>query len=184
MLLKKALKTNLTHAIAGGSGALAGAVLLEALLDDFGDVVKQKYISTHKPVWETSGQSSLLTDYGNLYRGTRTKETLYNILFGAPESFVNKGLTSEWAKKVKLPKDQLGAKAIVSRLASTPEVKAMGKANAEELISQLKGIAPKTMAVAPSVAIPVLQSAIDTGTLSIRPEIAEKLAKAEEYMNR
>ena len=166
--------------LALGGAALGAAIIASEVIDDVGDIFKQKVIEESTPVWESRGKHRLMSDYGNLYRGTRVRESLYDSLFGAPVSAseeMAKGLGRQAGVSMGRPSGNPSL--VVNTLASSPEVKALGRANARKLISQVSSVAPNILTQAPAAALPVLQTAIDSGSMAIRPEMLKTLADAE-----
>ena len=167
--------------IAMGGGALATALLAANVADDIGDVVKAKYIAQASPIWETAGKSELMSNYGNLYRGTRAKEMLYNMMFNAPEAMsteAGKSFGKEFASAATSP-GAPDVASLVSSLSRSPEVKAVGRKRAKDLVDEVISLAPRLTSAAPSMTLPILQTAIDSGSMSLRPEMVKTLIDAE-----
>jgi len=171
-----------------GGGALAGALALDDIVDDIGDVIKQKYITQAAPVWETSGQSRLMSDYGNLYRSTRAKEMMYNMLFNTPEEAAKatgKGLGTTLSDFTTAKYQPLStADAIVRSLSKSPEIQAIGSKRARDLVGEVLALAPQATSAAPSAILPILQTAIDSGSMSLRPEMVNTLVESEHNYRR
>ena len=185
-MVKLAVAPSLKATIGLTGGALAGAVILGDIIDDIGDVVKTKYITQATPTWETSGQSELMNDYGSLYRSTRAKEMLYNMMFDAPESAMTEGSRTigKGLAGGALTPTGTSADRVVGSLASSPEIKAVGRANARKLMSEVINVAPRATAAAPSIALPIIQTAIDSGSMAMRPEMLKMLTDAESQYRR
>lgn len=180
---------NAAHAGAIGlSGlTLAGVLALDNVVDDVGDVVKQKYVAQSKPAWDAAGQAELMGNYGSLYRSTRAKEMMYNMMFDTPETVLQ---SSGKTLGESLVRNAMGAPAgldstkLVASLASSPEVRAVGKARARGLMKEVVALAPNITAAAPSIALPILQTAIDSGSMSLRPEMLKTLIDSENKYNK
>ena len=171
----------LSKAIPATGAALAAALIAASITDDVGDVVKQHYITESTPIWESRGKLRLMDDYGDVYRGQRVRESIYDTLFGAPERFVGKAMDAAGSSvgESMIPAARANVGGVLSALSSTPEVQALGRRNARELIEQVTAVAPSLTRKAPAVVLPILQNAIDSGSNSLRPELLKVLADTE-----
>lgn len=125
---------------AAGFGLGAG-MLGEAILDDVGDVIKQKYISENKPAWEEAGMAPM------------KEQAAQEAAAGTQEAF--------------------------GQLAGSNVVQHLGEEKARAIFDQVSQIAPTVISRAPGVALSALESAVASGTTSLRPEIIKSLADAE-----
>lgn len=167
---------------------LAAALIGGAIVDDIGDVLKNKYTEEAKPAWQMAGQHALMNDSGDLYRSTRVQQMLYNMAFDSPERMTQaagmeagKNLVSGISS---YGKPSVTADSLVQAMSTTPEVKAVGKRQARALMQEVTALAPNVVAASPSVTLPILQTAIDSGSMSLRPEMVKTLTDAEAKFTR
>lgn len=123
-----------------GLGVGAG-IAGEAILDDIGDVLKQKYISESRPAWEQAGLAPL------------QEQAAAEAAAGVEEAF--------------------------GQIQGSNVVQHLGEEKAKAIFDQVSNIAPTVVSKAPGVALAALESAVASGTTSLRPEIIKNLADAE-----
>lgn len=148
---------------------LAGAAVASPIIDDIGDILKEKYRVTNKDVWEALGKAKLYDEMGPALAGIKAKE----VMFGDPVEEAVKSIIGTAGPS----KEE-----VFQQIAATPEIKALGEENAKIIFDQLQSLAPKTISKAPSIVLPIIQTALDTGSLAIRPEMAANLIKAEQSL--
>ena len=128
---------------AAGFGLGAG-MIGEAVIDDVGDVFKQRYISHNKPRWEEEGMSPLKQE------------------------------ASEEASS--------GLGSAFSGIENSKVVQNLGRDKARAIFDQISGVAPTVISRAPGVALSAMESAVASGSTSLRPELIKSLADAERSM--
>lgn len=168
-----------------GGAALALAFLTSEIADDVGDVIKQRYIAEKNPAWEARGKYNLMTDQGNMYRGQRALESMYNTAFEAPETLAG-AATQTIGRRIgnlMAPQEHVVPANILKTLGSAPEVQALGDKQAKELIRQVSSVAPTVINRVPMSILPILQNSIDSGSMTIRPEMLKSLSDVEKSLN-
>ena len=164
----------------GLAGALGAAGAGEAIIDDIGDILKQKWITTNRPVWEATGQAELLGKNRALMNYVLGQQALDKLKFDLPTDI----LAGEAKDLLGGIKGQIGGairdyktRKAFEGLEATPTVKALGKEKAKAIYDQISALAPGLTAKAPGVALSAMESAIASGSTALRPEIAKALTE-------
>lgn len=166
--------------VAAGSLAIGGAAY--AGLDALFDILRTRYLALNKPTWDAQGQARLFGENGDTYSYIKGQEALYKGMYDIPYSIAEKESKEFVDNAEKLMYDNWRNYKIdknFQKLVGSPEVQALGQEKARAIYDQLGKLSPTVIRKAPNVALSVMQSAIASDSMALRPEVAYNLARAE-----
>ena len=167
--------------LASAAGMLAGAALLEPVIDDVGTVVADRYKAINSPIWDAMGSAQLYGDYMSLAEYENRAKALLKLKYEKPVDITGE-VASEAIKGIgKSLKDtsaEYRTMRAFDRIENTPQVRALGREKARQVYDQVAALAPGVIRKAPNVALSIMNDVIMTDSTALRPETAMALTRA------
>lgn len=165
----------------------AGILALGSVANQVGEVFKQRYLALNKPSWEMQGAAKMYGTQGGTVAYVKGREALYKGMFDIPYNVVKDRVEGTANALLDIPGKtidnyQLGKAFNVIK--DDPAVKLLGKAKAQTLFQEAAAFAPDVARKAPHTILPLIQSTLMTDSMSIRPEMALNLARADSELRR
>lgn len=170
----------LTLGVGAGSLALGGAAV--AGFDALFEILKSRYMALNKPTWDAQGQARLFGENADTYSFVKGQEALYKGMYDIPYKIVEKEsqeFVDDAQRLMYKNWEQYKLNDNFQKILGAPEVQALGQQKARALYDQLGKLAPDVIRKSPNVALSVMQSAIASDSMALRPEVVYNLARAQ-----
>ncbi len=173
----------------GGMAAIgatvAGLSLFDEIADTAGNIFEHRYKTMNNPIWEAMGKHELYTDYDNMAQHIRQQEAKYKMKYDMPINIMEhagKGFSDyaggQFAGAGSSFTEGLKGNRAFQQIASSAEVRAMGKIRAKQLYDQVSAISPGLVRRNPNIALSIIQNANATGSTAMSADTAKNLAQA------
>ena len=165
----------------------AGMLALGSAANHFSDVIKQRYLALNKPSWEMQGAAKMYGTQGGTVAYVKGRETMYKGMFDIPYNVVKDRVEGTANALLDIPGkavDRYRQEQAFNVIKDDPAVVSLGKAKARTLFQEAASFAPDITRNAPHTVLPIIQSTLMTDSMSIRPEMALNLARADSELRR
>lgn len=183
LLRKDDISANL-GTLALGLGAVG---LAEPIIDDVGDVVRDRYKDMNSPVWKAMGNTQLYSDYSNLADYQKRYEALLKLKYDKPVDIagsVGEDLVGTLGKGIKDTANEYKTRRAFDVIQNSPQVRALGQEKARQIFDQVAALSPNVIRNAPNVALSIMNDAIMTDSTALRPELANQLTRASSELSK